>query len=272
MSDLSRGDAPVIRVVKKKKGKDKPHGGAWKVAYADFVTAMMAFFLVMWILGLSKPARDIVAAYFRDPNGFMKTTHGGTTPFGGGDAVSSRPGKPSPLAFREGSRGGVEETLEARLRFKAVQDAIEKELKSHPEFITLQDSVQVHMTSEGLRIELIEKTESLFFDTGSAVLKPRTVQLLRTIAPQLAKLQKPVVIEGHTDSRPLDGPNGYSNWELSADRANAARRAMEDHGLPSKLILAVRGYADHKLLRPDDPLHFSNRRVSILVPYSIKGL
>lgn len=266
---MMKGDAPVIRVVKKKKHEGGHHGGAWKVAYADFVTAMMAFFLVMWIIGLSKPARDIVAAYFRDPNGFMKMTHGGTKPLSGGDTIQSARGKASPLALTEGAKG-IEDTLEAR--FKAVQEAIMKELKSRPEFRGLQDSVEVHMTSEGLRIELMERTESLFFDTGSAALKPRTVQLLQAIAKQLNTLHKPVVLEGHTDSRPLSGPNGYSNWELSTDRANSARRAMEDHGLPSKQILAVRGYADRKLLKPDDPLHFSNRRVSILVPYSIKGL
>jgi chemotaxis protein MotB len=125
----------------------------------------------------------------------------------------------------------------------------------------------VHLTNEGLRIELIEKRSSLFFGTGSAKLNPRTVRLLQVIAHELRDLKNPIVVEGHTDSRPLNGANGYSNWELSGDRANAARRAMEEHGLRKGQIIGFRGFADRKLLRKDDPTHFSNRRVSILVAY-----
>jgi chemotaxis protein MotB len=262
----------VIRVTRKNKHGDGHHGGAWKVAYADFVTAMMAFFLVMWIMGLSKQDREVVAAYFRDPNGFMKTTQGGTKPLSSGSAVRSGDGKPSPLMLNKGGIKGVQDTLEEQLKhFKAAQKEIDKELAQRPEFRGFRDSVQVHITDEGLRIELMEKRSSLFFDTGSAALKPQTVRLLQAIARQLSKLQHPIVIEGHTDSRPLNAANGYSNWELSADRANSARRAMEEHGLPSTLVLAVRGYADRKLLRPDNPFHFSNRRVSILVAYSVNG-
>src|SRR5205823_12890858 len=102
---------------------------------------------------------------------------------------------------------------------------------------------------------------SLFFATGSARLNPKTVHLLQVIAQELKEVKNPIIVEGHTDSRPLDGANGYSNWELSADRANAARRAMQEHGLHAGQIIGVRGFADRKLLRPEDPTHFSNRRV-----------
>jgi chemotaxis protein MotB len=261
--------APVIRIVRKKKGHGGHHGGAWKVAYADFVTAMMAFFLVMWILGLSKPLREAIAAYFRDPSGFMKTAHGGKNPLSSGDAELIQKGKPAPVIPTDGGSTQSQAALEAA--FKKVEDSILKELAKHPEFQGLRDSIQVHLTDEGLRIELMEKTSSLFFDSGSAHLKPRTIQLLQTIARQLRELNNPVVIEGHTDSRPLNGANGYSNWELSTDRANSARRAMEENGLRPGQVLAVRGYADRKLLRPDNPLHFSNRRVSILVAYQKQG-
>jgi chemotaxis protein MotB len=146
-----------------------------------------------------------------------------------------------------------------------------KQIEKDPELRGLKESVQVHLTDEGLRIELLERTSSLFFDTGSAALKPRSIRLLSVIAHELARLPNPVVIEGHTDSRPLNGANGYSNWELSTDRANAARHAMEANGLTATQVIAVRGYADRKLLHPEDPTHFSNRRVSILVAYTKKG-
>ncbi len=253
------GEAPVIRIVRKKKGEAGHHGGAWKVAYADFVTAMMAFFLVMWIVGLSKPTRQAIAAYFKNPSMFEKP--GGVKPLGAAD--NTMIAKPDPVKSSDSAK------IEAL--FKAKAEAILQELKKTPEFKDMRDSVQVRLTNEGLRIELLEKSSALFFDPGSAHLKPRTVHLLQLIAKQLKDLNNPIVIEGHTDSRPLNGANGYSNWELSADRANSARKAMEEHGLRQGQILAVRGFADRKLLRPDEPTHFSNRRVSILVAYTGAG-
>ncbi len=260
-------EAPIIRIIRKKKHGGGHHGGAWKVAYADFVTAMMAFFLVMWIVGLSKPIRQAIASYFRDPSGFMKTAHGGANPLSGGDETAMKKGKPAPLVPMDGGTGNA--TVEAK--FRQVADAIMKELEKTPEFAGLRDSIQVRLTNEGLRIELMEKTSSLFFDSGSASLKPRTVHLLTTIAHELRALNNPVIIEGHTDARPLHRADGTTNWELSADRANAARRALEAHGLRGGQVLAVRGYADRQLLMPDKPFHFANRRVSILVAYTKKG-
>ena len=263
MASMTGGDAPVIRIVKKKGGGAAHHGGAWKVAYADVVTAMMAFFLVMWIVGLSKPTRQAIAAYFKNPSLFEHN--------GGPKILLADPpahAKASPLASSEKDKI-VEAQLKAKLEEK--QQAILRELKETPEFKDLQDSIQVHMTDEGLRIELMEKTSSLFFASGSAKLNPRTIRLLQLIALQLKDLKNPIIVEGHTDSRPLNAANGYSNWELSADRANAARRAMEEHGLHHGQVLAVRGFADRKLLRPQEPTHYSNRRVSILVAYTSLG-
>ena len=266
MADVPGSDAPIIRIVKKSGGSGH-HGGAWKVAYADFVTAMMAFFLVMWIVGLNKPTRQAIAAYFRDPSGFMKTAHGGKNPLSGGEGVTMElGGKKAPLMPGDGGKGDRTDGA-----FKLAQAEILKEMERDPELRGLKESVQVHLTNEGLRIELLERTSSLFFDTGSASLKARSIKLLNVIAQELAKLKNPVVIEGHTDSNPLNGKNGYSNWELSTDRANAARHAMEEHGLPASQVIAVRGYADRKLLHPEDPTHFSNRRVSILVAYTKQG-
>lgn len=256
----------VIRIVKKKKGGGH-HGGAWKVAYADFVTAMMAFFLVMWIIGLSKPIRDAIAAYFRDPSGFEKMAHGGKSPLA--DQPAMPQAKPAPLIPQD---GGFAANATVDTEFRKVKQAILSQLMHTPELKGLRDSIAIHLTSEGLRIELMEKTPSLFFDTGSARLKPRTILLLRIIAHQLSKLQNPIIVEGHTDARPYGNPYAYSNWELSTDRANAARRAMEENGLRPRQVIAVRGYADRKLLDPAHPYSYVNRRVSILVAYTAKGV
>ncbi len=260
------GNTPVIVIKKIKKGHGGHHGGAWKVAYADFVTAMMAFFLVMWIVGLSKPVKESVAAYFHDPAGFMKTMNKGKAPPSTSALDGSSIGRPGPIFAKSGDEQKHKEE-EIELKFKSVQDAIEKDLKKNPEFSGLKDSIQVHLTNEGLRIELMEKTSSMFFDSGKADLKPRTERLIKLISKELVKLNNPIIIEGHTDSHKLNGPDGYSNWELSTDRANTARRAMESSGIKDKNVLAVRGYADKKLLNPTNPMHFSNRRVSILVAY-----
>ncbi len=261
--------APVIRIVRKKVVAGGHHGGAWKVAYADFVTAMMAFFLVMWICGLSKPMKQAIAAYFRDPSGLSKTTKGGRNPLSGGNEAMISAGKPAPVIPLDGKNPAEVEKLLIK-KFETVEKEIVKQLEQSPDFRGMRNNIEVHLTEEGLRVELIEKRGSVFFELGSATLKPRTVAVLSVIAHQLGKLNNPVVVEGHTDSRPLNGLNGYSNWELSTDRANAARHAMEEHGLRNGQVGAVRGYADRKLLKPEDPMHFSNRRVSILVPYSMK--
>ncbi len=263
-------EPPVIRIVKKK-GHGGHHGGAWKVAYADFVTAMMAFFLVMWIVGLSKPVRQAIAAYFKDPVGFMKLARGGKNPLAKSADSAINRGKPSPLL----PTGGPQETNADRsateAKFKAIAQQILEKLQKSPDFKGLKDSIQVHLTDEGLRIELMEKTPSLFFSSGSAALHARTVRLLRMIAGQLGKLNNPIVMEGDTDSHPYTGRPGYSNWELSVDRANAARRVMEGHGIRKGQVIEVRGYADHKLLDPKHPYSYVNRRVSILVAYTGKG-
>jgi chemotaxis protein MotB len=254
------GEAPVIRIVKKKKGHGGHHGGAWKVAYADFVTAMMAFFLVMWIVGLSKPVRQAIAAYFNDPAGFTKKGGAGT-PLGEGEMQNL--GGPAPIL----PKGGYN-MAEIQAQFKEAARTIKRQLERMPEFQNLKENIEINLTSEGLRIELLEKTSSLFFDSGKANLKPQTIKLLRLVSGELRKLKNPIIIEGHTDSQPLNGPNGYSNWELSTERANSARRAMMANGLRPGQVMAVRGYADQKLKKPDDPFHFTNRRVSILVAYT----
>lgn len=248
-----------IRIVKKKHGDHGHHGGAWKVAYADFVTAMMAFFLVMWIIGLSQNIKEAIAAYFKDPVGFMKAVNEGKLAFSispdGGAAKASEKELPAPGETSE------------KQRMEVAKKEIEKVVEGVPEFKHLKPYVQIQIVDEGLRVELLESSQSVFFMTGSADLNPQARQLLSRIAKYLAKLPNRIIIEGHTDSRPFSG-GGMTNWELSVNRANSARRILEASGLRKGQIYEVRGYADNKLRVPNDPYHYSNRRISLLIAYS----
>lgn len=260
-----------IRIVKKRKSHGGHHGGAWKVAYADFVTAMMAFFLVMWIIGLNQNVRDSVSSYFKDPQGFMEAVESGNAAFKLSALEGNKGGsKPGPTG-NEAERAGLE----------AAKKTIEKMVSGAPEFKNLKQYVDIKLTNEGLKIDLLEAKESLFFDSASARVKPEARQLLSRIAKELSKLPNKIIIEGHTDSRPLARTDGYTNWELSADRANSARKVMEDAGLNEKQIAQVRGFAATQPRDPLHPAHFSNRRVSIVVvlsgamtreQFSIEGL
>lgn len=254
-----------IRIVKKKKAHAGHHGGAWKVAYADFVTAMMAFFLVMWIVGLSDPVKQAISGYFKDPTGFMKAFKGGNAPFEvgkGGAMDKNEPDKPA--------AGGP---AEERRRLEAAKKAIEKVITSKPEFKELGKHVDIKLVSEGLRIDLLETKESMFFDSGSAQVKPETVRLLSQMAKELRTLPNKLIVEGHTDSRPLNRADGYTNWELSADRANSARHVFDGAGVSNSQIAQVRGYAATQPRNPAKPASFINRRVSIVVIMSnaLKG-
>jgi chemotaxis protein MotB len=254
----SSGQQPVIIIKKGGHGKHGHHGGAWKVAYADFVTAMMAFFLVMWIVGQSDEVKAGVAGYFRDPTGF--------TEGGGGDGVL--PGADSGATGGGAPQGNPQPTVEeAQNALEEAAESIRQALSSLPEFQHLKDQIEVSITEEGLRIELRDAPDDGFFDSGSAQVKPTTEALLMIIASQLAELPNRVAVEGHTDSRPYsaDTSRMYSNWELSADRANAARRILEVSGLQHGQIEAVRGFADVRLRKPDAPMDPGNRRISIVV-------
>ena len=239
---------PVI-VVKKKGGHAGHHGGAWKVAYADFVTAMMAFFLVMWLVNQSKPVKAAIGGYFRDPAAFDASGGRGVLP--GGDTVN--PPKPETPAAEQ----------EEKKRLEAAVTHI-REVLDTDAFASLRDQVEFSITPEGLRIDLMDKEDSTFFDSGSAALHGETEHVLGVIGHELGSLDHQIDIEGHTDSRGYASTDKYSNWELSADRANAARRVMERAGLRGVQVTSVRGLADRQLRFPD-PYDARNRRVSILV-------
>jgi chemotaxis protein MotB len=232
---------PVI-VIKKNGGHGGHHGGAWKVAYADFVTALMSLFIVLWLMNTSEKVRQAVAGYFNDPRG--KSTMTGSDQTGTSDNLA------------------VTEKNIPELK-KKIEEAIRKmnDLKA------LQNQIQITITPEGLRIELLETKDGTFFDTGSARLNKNGQELLEMLSGQLGGLPNRVSIEGHTDAQPYATKDGYGNWELSTDRANAARRVMQTSGLRQDQVSQVRGYADQKLRVPSNPMDPSNRRISLIVQY-----
>ncbi len=252
---LNDDSKPAINVIKKKKVVHGSHGGAWKVAYADFVTSMMSLFIVLWVVGQSKQVKDYVAHYFRDPGASYQETK--TSVLNGGL---------SPMENTNIGKRGLPISSNAN-EMNTLQQAgrkLEQMIAATPEFKKFTHQISITVSKEGLRIELIENAEGLFFNVGSAQLKPETVTLLQMIAKELSTLPNQIIIEGYTDARPYVSPN-YTNWELSTDRANAARKVMDEGGLLTKQMLEVRGYGDRRLRDPAHPYDFSNRRVSILV-------
>ncbi|MCS7315618.1 MAG: flagellar motor protein MotB [Bryobacterales bacterium] len=234
-------NAPVV-VVRKKKGHGGHHGGAWKVAYADFVTAMMALFLVLWLLASDEKVRKAVGGYFQDPTGRGNLM--GTTLSGTGEG----------LALKREDMDNLKDKLQQALR-----QAIKLE--------RVRQNVQITVTGEGLRIELLEDEKGVFFESGSARPTSNGEELIIRLAQELGQLPNKIYLEGHTDARPFSGSGEYTNWELSTDRANAARRIMQAHGLRPDQVAQVRGYADQRLRLPQDPTHASNRRISVIVQY-----
>jgi chemotaxis protein MotB len=240
---LASQPVPPIIVIRRKKGHAGHHGGAWKVAYADFVTALMALFIVLWLLGSSEKVKKSVELYFQDPMGTGKLS--GTTMSGKGEGLMLKPEDMTKL-----------------------KDKIQQAMEQLPKFEQLKSNVAMTVTNEGLRIELLETEKGLFFDSGSSKLSPRGEEMLRMLAGQLKLLPNRLLVEGHTDAKPYSSETGYTNWELSADRANMARRVMQDGGVTQDQIAQVRGFADRRLRNAKDPMDPGNRRVSVIVQYA----
>ena len=256
MAKASQRPIIVKKVIKKAHGH---HGGSWKVAYADFVTAMMAFFMVMWILGMDEDTRKAIEGYFAAaPAGLKQGYASGVSPISVGTGPSVGRGQTLRLVGRS----------EEEAAFRELAQRIQTELQGPDGLGKIAAQIEVVITEEGLRIELIEGDDGeTFFAFGSAVLEPAASKALRVIASQLDDATSAIVVEGHTDAVPF-GSAGYSNWELSSDRAQAARRVLAAVGIPSSSIQHIRGYADQHLRNPKDPLDPSNRRTSILLPFS----
>ncbi len=238
MADPNK-EQPIYLIKKKIQGHGH-HGGAWKVAYADFVTAMMAFFMVMWLMGSSEKVKSAVSGYFRDPAGFKKQS--GTGMAGEGEQITL-------------SKDDME----------GLKEKIQSAMKQMPDFKLIKDHVTMTVTGEGLRIELLEKEKGMFFQSGSPNPSQFGKDILARMSAELAKLPNTIAVEGHTDSKPFSTAGDYSNWELSTDRANAARRHMALTGLRHDQIKQVRGFADQRPIDVKESDATKNRRININV-------
>ncbi|HRD85088.1 MAG TPA: flagellar motor protein MotB [Rubrivivax sp.] len=276
------GDAKKLQpiIVKRiKKGGHAAHGGAWKIAYADFVTAMMAFFLLMWLLGSTTEGdKKGIADYFASPLKLSLLASGS----GAGDASHVVKGGGEDLTRQTGQvkRGEVEaqrKTINLRAlkaeqiraekaKLEELKEKVEAKVAASPTLATLASQIKLDMVRDGLRIQIVDELERPMFDSGSAVVKPYMKTLLREIGSVLAEVPNYLTLEGHTDAQPFGGGDrGYSNWELSADRANASRRELMTGDLPENRLLRVQGLAASSPFDRKDPLSPANRRISIIV-------
>jgi chemotaxis protein MotB len=233
---------PIIII--KKGGHGGHHGGAWKVAYADFVTAMMSLFIVLWLMNQSDAVKKAVAGYFNDPKGTANLL--GTTMSGNGVNVTTQ-------------------TDENQRKLEDLKQKLEQEIQARKDLEKLIKQIEITITSEGLRIELLEDKNGTFYQSGSAQLSPNGQELLALLAGELKTLPNKLLIEGHTDAAQYSTNANYSNWELSADRANAARRLLQQDGVRGDQVTQVRGFADQMLRVKNNPYDPSNRRITILV-------
>lgn len=275
------GDAKKLQpiIVKRiKKGGHGAHGGAWKIAYADFVTAMMAFFLLMWLLGSTTEGdKKGIADYFNSP--LKVSMFGGS---GSGDSSSVIKGGGADLSRTTGQvkNGEVEAPKRAlnlqalkneqrraeAARLAALKEKVEEVLASNPKLAAMKSQIRLDMTPDGLRIQIVDENARPMFDSGSAVVKPYMRDLLQQIGSVLAEVPNRLTLEGHTDAQPFAaGERGYSNWELSSDRANASRRELITGGLPDDRVLRVQGLASSNLFDREQPGSPANRRISIIV-------
>lgn len=256
LGNVQFDQAPIVKKIKKVHGGH--HGGAWKVAYADFVTAMMALFIVLWVLGQNDEVKEAVAGYFKDPVGFSSK---------GQSILEGKNSQLIDLNIEEEIKKQEAEKFELEKMGEKLKENIGKDT----ELMNISDQVKVEIIKEGLRIELIDSEKDVFFEVGTSELKADAKKLIQTVGKELSKLPNKIIVEGHTDARQYqnDG-SGYSNFELSTDRANSAKRALVSGGVSEKQIDEVRGFADTRLRDVNDPFSFLNRRISITVKYTSK--
>ncbi|MGE5451406.1 MAG: flagellar motor protein MotB [Acidobacteriota bacterium] len=277
MAGDSKKVQPII-IKRIKKGGHAAHGGAWKIAYADFVTAMMAFFLLMWLLGSTTEGdRKGIADYFNSP--LKVAMFGGS---GAGDATSLIKGGGNSLSESAGQvKKGASEQAEVKARRKAIQAAqaaaeaarlkvvkekVEEVIANDARLAQYKTQIRLDLTAEGLRIQIVDDQNRPMFASGDAEVQGYMRDLLRAIGAVLEAVPNHLTIEGHTDAKPFSaGERGYSNWELSADRANASRRELIAGGLSGDKVLRVQGLAASMLYEKDDPMSPLNRRISIIV-------
>ncbi len=287
---------PIIIKKVKKGGGHGHHGGAWKVAYADFVTAMMAFFLLLWLLNATTEEQKRGIADYFSPHSVAPSSSGAGGVMGGQSmdlqgtlnsdrspvgitiSIPSSTEEADPTEQGEESEAAAkspdeisDEALERELaereaeQFEAAEAALRQAIQGVPEIQDLAENLVVDQTPEGLRIQIVDRENTSMFPSGSAQMYGRTQQLMGLVADAIAGLPNRVAIKGHTDATPFSSGSGYSNWELSTDRANASRRALLDAGLDPRRIESVAGRADQEPLIAEDPYSPRNRRISVIL-------
>jgi len=274
MAGAKGSDKPSIVIKRYKKAAHGHHGGAWKIAYADFVTAMMAFFLLMWLLGsTTKGDLQGISDYFKTP---LKVALAGGS--GSGDSSSLIKGGGTDLtrSFGQvrsgenpGQRRNAARTESARqdgVRLRALQEKLTALIDAREALRQFRDQIKIDITSEGLRVQIVDEKNRPMFDLGRTQLKDYTREILRALGKVLNEVDYRVSLAGHTDAAPYaGGGRGYSNWELSADRANVSRRELILGGMDERKIVRVVGLASSVLFDAADPFSPANRRISILV-------
>ena len=277
MAGDSKKLQPII-IKRVKKGGHAAHGGAWKIAYADFVTAMMAFFLLMWLLGSTTDGdKKGIADYFQSP---LKIALAGGSGSGDSNSVLKGGGESLTSTVGQVKKGDVEaqrntinlhklkaEQMRAEIaRLENLKQEIQQKIASNEKLKDISSQIRLDMTRDGLRIQIVDDQNRPMFASGSATIAPYMKDLLREIGSVLTEVPNRLTLEGHTDAQPYPGGDrGYSNWELSADRANASRRELILGGLTDDRVLRVQGLASSQPFDEKDPLAPTNRRISIIV-------
>ncbi|WP_111495684.1 flagellar motor protein MotB [Marinobacter bohaiensis] len=256
----------IVKRVKKVSGGH--HGGSWKVAFADFATAMMAFFMVMWLTMTATPEeKQAISGYFKDPVGFTEAASRNPIDLGGSASVvdaSTADVADSEIRLEDQTIEELADTLEQRQMQELFQD-LQEQIESSETLQKFKDQLLIDITDEGLRIQIVDRSQRPMFDSGSARLKYYSQDILFELAKPLGQVQNKLSITGHTDATPFVGRPGYTNWELSADRANTARRALVAGGVRSEQIGRVVGLSDSVLFDKDKPRAPVNRRIAIIV-------
>ncbi|WP_394790105.1 flagellar motor protein MotB [Rhodoferax sp.] len=269
---------PII-VKRVKKGGHAVHGGAWKIAYADFVTAMMAFFLLMWLLGsTSEGDKKGLSDFFNTP---LKVAMQGGSGAGASNSILSGGGSDLTKTAGQGTRGTGDDPAKKKMDEAAAKAEIAKQdakristlrakidalITNNPKLAEYRSQIRMETTPDGLQIQIVDEQNRPMFDSGSALVKPYMRDILREIGSALIEVENRISLAGHTDSTPYgNGERGYSNWELSADRANASRRELVAAGMPDEKMARVVGLAASSLLDGQNPLAPINRRISITI-------
>jgi chemotaxis protein MotB len=275
---MEKGTQPII-IIKKKVHGHGHHGGSWKVALADFMTAMMAFFMLMWLLGSTSPEEQkAIAGYFNDPGSEYAIGEGGANP---GLIQMNQPQSeshtkdPTDRLDAEKNMQTAEQISEAQLKkelervereqLEQLQAKVQEEINNDPVFQQMKDQILIDLTALGLRIQIVDKDQRPGFDVGSARMKPYIEDVLKALAPLLDKVQNKISVTGHTDATPYGVGAAYTNWELSADRANSARRALVQGSFPEGKVSTVQGMGSAAPLVADAPNAPINRRIAIIV-------